>query len=72
MMKSFTVKKAIIEVLNDGRLHCLKDVTSYINDYCKTENIKVSSVLIYYNIQTLYKNGVIDKYGKFVKIKTFI
>lgn len=69
MMKSFTVKEAIIELLNDGRLHCLKYVISYINDYCKTENIKVSSALISYNIQVLCKNSVIEKYGKFIKIK---
>ena len=69
MMKSFTVKKAIIELLNDGRLHCLKDATSYANNYCNDENIKVSSTLISYNIQVLCKNGVIEKYGKFIKIK---
>lgn len=69
MMKSFTVKKAIIELLNDGRLHCLKDVTSYVNNYCNDENIKVCSALISYNIQILCKNSVIEKYGKFIKIK---
>lgn len=72
MMKSFTVKKAIIELLNDGRLHCLKDVTSYVNNYCNDENIKVSSTLISYNIQVLCNNGAIEKYGKFIKLKTFV
>lgn len=69
MMKSFTVKKAIIEILNDGRLHCLKDVTSYVNNYCNDENTEVSNTLISYNIQILCKNSVIEKYGKFIKIK---
>lgn len=69
MMKSFTVKKAIIEVLNDGKLHCLKDVAFYVNNYCNDENIKVSSTLISYNIQVLCKNGVVEKYGKFIKMK---
>ena len=68
-MKSFTVKKAIIEILNDGRLHCLKDVTSYVNNYCNDENTEVSNTLISYNIQILCKNSVIEKYGKFIKIK---
>lgn len=69
MRKSMIVRKAIIEVLNDGRLHCLKDVTSYVNNYCNDENTKVSSTLISYNIQVLCNNEVIEKYGKFIKIK---
>ncbi len=72
MRKSMIVRKGIIELLSDRKMHCIQDVSLYVKNLCKVENIEISDTLINYNIQTLYKNGVIDKYGKFVKIKTFI
>ena len=69
MSKSEIIKRIIIELLRDGKMHCIKEVSLYIINFYMLQNTKISKSIISQNIGYLHKHNVIEKYDRFIKLK---
>ena len=69
MIKSFTIKKIIIDLLSDRKIHCIKEVVLHVNNFCELQSIEISKSSISQSISYLHRHDVIEKYGRFIKLK---
>lgn len=69
MLKNIIIRKTIMDLLSDNKLHSIRECSMYIRKFNNLENIEISKSAISYNISYLCKHNIIEKYGRFIRIK---